>query len=479
MSDLTVPSNATVLAPPTPSAESSPTSASPVALPVWWLDPALRSRLVPSLAFGICAAVVAAGTLSLSVNSLDFLRLPLMMLLTAAQVAISLHARRRTGVVERGYVVLTILSLLATLLLVVWPTFIYGHEINGVIHRSLFTSLIMLALGLPALCNTLFWVLGGTPTAWDTSRYPMLLFPILLALFIYAALIAKLVSEGVSGPGWNIGEWWEIITTPYTRDLQSSERTAGMRNYLLGTLLLIAMTSAIATPIGIAAGVCMSEYEGWISTVVGFSTQMLRAISVFILGVLAFTIADWGQGYDVGTWQSDFFRGYYKDYQGFKTAAHGSFLTSALVLSLLVIPVIARSTVEGFRSVPREVREGSVALGATEGHGFLFLLMPWAIPNIITGMILGCAEAAGSVAVLLFVAGSGEFGVGPLQETTSLSFLVYFADPGRGFKPFVEVMGAYQFTAALLLLVITFGLSIIALVLKQKFGARYRGVANQ
>jgi ABC-type phosphate transport system permease subunit len=167
------------------------------------------------------------------------------------------------------------------------------------------------------------------------------------------------------------------------------------------------------------------------------------------------------------------FRGFYTSDDGFKIPAHGSFITASLVMSLLVIPVIARSTVEGFRSIPREMREGSVALGATEGHGFLFLLFPWAIPNIITGLLLGCAEAAGSVTVILFIAGSGEFGVGPRNEATSLSYLVYYAS--RGDKEYLAVMGQYQYTAALMLLFLTFGLSILALLLKQRFGARYRG----
>ena len=435
----------------------------------WWRYPALVHQSIPSVIFGICAAGVAAGTLSLSINSLDFLRLPLMGLMTLALAGLAAYARRETGHWERGNLLLPVLALAGTVFLIFWPEYLYGHDINGIIHRSLFMSLILLAIGLPAACNALFWVLGGSPSSWDTSRYPLIMYPILVVLFIYGALLWKVASEGFPNLSWG------ILTTAYDRDITSGtfERTAGMKNYILGTALLITMTAALALPIGIGAGICMSEYPGWVSNVVGFCTQMLRAISVFILGILAFSIADWSEGYNVGTWQSDLFRGFYTSDDGFKIAAHGSFITASLVLSLLVIPVIARSTVEGFRSLPREMREGSVALGATEGHGFLFLLFPWAIPNIITGLLLGCAEAAGSVTVILFIAGSGEFGVGPRNEATSLSYLVYYAS--RGDTEYLKVMGQYQYTAALMLLFLTFGLSILALVLKQKFGARYRG----
>ena len=95
------------------------------------------------------------------------------------------------------------------------------------------------------------------------------------------------------------------------------------------------------------------------------------------------------------------------------------------------------------------------------------------MPNIITGVLLGAAEAAGSVAVLLFIAGSGEFGIGPLQEVTWLSALVYYSE--RGPHTFVDVMGDYQFTAALLLVMLTFSFSIAAIVLKRGSAARYRG----
>ena len=466
-----------VAAPPssTPTRLDKKTPAKPDRLPAWWLDPVLRHQLVPSFAFGICAAAVVSGTLSLSLNSLDFMRLPLTFLMTIALVLLVLYGHRETSVWDRGTIALAVLSLASGIFLVFWDEWFYGFDINGVIHRSLFLSVALLIVGLPAMCNALFWVLGGTPTAWDTSRYPLLLYPILLVLFIYGALLWKLFAEGAPGLGW------DIIETPYDVDLQSGsfEKTPGLRNHILGTLLLVGMTAAFALPVGVGAGVCIAENEGWLATIIGFCTKMLRAISVFILAVIAFSIVDWSTGFPVGTWQSDFFRGYYKDDGGFNNAGHGSYLTASLVLSLLVIPVIARATEEGFRSIPRDIREGSVALGATEGHAFLFLMLPWAIPNIITGLLLGCAEAAGSVAVLLFIARSGEFGVGPLQEVTSLGYLVYYVDRGAP-GDFQEVMKQYQYTAGLLLLFITLGLSIAAVVLKQKFGARYRGAdANQ
>lgn len=471
---------------PLPRPRLRPSPSSP-----WWADPVLLGQLVPSAAFGACAAALSAGLLSLSLNSLDFLRVPLMMAMSVTLALLVLQAHHQTSTWERGNIALAAIAALGALVLWVSPEYIYGHDINGIIHRSILTSVLLVAVGLPGMCNAMFWVLGGEPSAWDTSRYPIVIVPVAIALFIYGAMLWKLAAEGMPALGWDlISQGYERPTADATFLSQCASLaewdarcgTPGLRNYLLGTLLLIAMTAAIALPVGVGAGVCMAEFEGWVSTIVGFCTQMLRAISVFILGVIAFSIADWSSSYAPGDWRSDLFRGFHPVTIGAQTdklAGHGSFLTASLILALLVIPVIARSTEEGFRSIPREIREGSVAVGATEGHAFLFLLMPWAIPNIITGVILGCAEAAGSVAILLFIAGPGEFGVGPLREATSLGFMIFFADRGYD-TPYIILMGEYRFTAALLLLFITFTLSILAVVLKQKFGERYRGaMSNQ
>jgi ABC-type phosphate transport system permease subunit len=91
----------------------------------------------------------------------------------------------------------------------------------------------------------------------------------------------------------------------------------------------------------------------------------------------------------------------------------------------------------------------------------------------VTALLLGCAEAAGSVAIILFLARTGEYGMGPLSEVTSLSYYIF--DCQYGGKLFRELNGSHMFSAALILLIMTMGLAIGALVLKQRFVKRYRG----
>jgi ABC-type phosphate transport system permease subunit len=449
-----------------------PASASgPRDAPHGWLITALSGA--PALALVVSVVGLLVGGLSLSLNSLDPVRLELLAAIGASLALLALHARVREGVWSRELAVLLGMTALSALVLARLPEWLYGYYINGVIHRSIFTVVILLALCSWSTSTALYYALGATPSARDRARFVVLLIPIALAFVLYAAIVGRLIEKGA--PELSL----HAITHAYYVKLSGAPATAGMRNHILGTLLLMAMTAGIALPIGVGTGLFISEYGGALGHVVAAAVAMLRSISVFILAVTAFSLVRWSAGGSgaahADSLVSKLIRGYYLDAHGFTHADGGSFLLAAAFLALLVIPVIARSTEEGCRSVPRDIREGSQALGATDGNELLRILLPWSLPNIITGLLLGLAEAAGSVTVLMFIAGAGDHGIGPLRGATSLAFLIFDAHPGKGPKLFTDVMSSFEFSAALLLLCITFALTIAALVLKSRFARRYRG----
>jgi len=430
---------------------------------------ALTSRALPATAGVAAAGNIVLGCAALLDNSYDAFAVPALAGLALILLVWLAQARYSRGVWERELIILLAVCLAAGALLLAIPEYTYGHQINGIIHRSLFSSVFLLGVGVPALCFSIYHLLGATPSAHDVSRYPLIIVPIALALGAYGLLLARLIDDGVSGLSWH------ALTTAYKEELQPTGFVydVGLRNHILGTFLLMGLTSLIALPAGFGAGMYVAENEGWLSRLIAFCTTMLRAISVFVLGVAAFSLVDFAEGYAVGNPISDFIRGYYTDASGFKHPAEGSFLLAAVFLSLLAIPVIARATEEGFRSVPVDIREGSVALGATEGHGFLRILLPWAMPSVITGLLIGAAEVAGSVAVILFIAGSGQNGFGLFNQTTSLSYLIF--DVKYGPQPVQDLLAQYQFTAALLLVFLTLTLTIAALFIKHRFARRYQG----
>jgi phosphate transport system permease protein len=449
----------------------SSTRATALALPAVGpisIDRMLGGALATS---GLLAVITAFVTLL--VNGAEMLAVPLLvavLLSSMANLAYGWFGHRKG---DTGALVVAALALAGALLLLALPEYLYGYDLNGIIHRSIFAAPLLLTAGIPAMGIGIQRLLGGTPSAQDLARYPLLLVPIIIAFGAYGLLLERLVSDGVGGLSW------DVLTQRYSETLDPTGfiYTAGLRTHILGTLMLIALTSLISIGPGVGSGIFVSEYRNPLAQVVKFSTTMLRAISVFIVGVAAFSlVVDFAQDYPAGDPISDLIRGSYNDENGFQHAANGSFLTASVFLSFLVIPVIARATEEGLRSVPRTIREGSTALGATDGHTLLRILLPWAMPNIMTGLLLGAAEAAGSVAILLFIAGTGQHGVGPFHEATSLSFAIF--ETKYGPKPFQDAMGQYRFTAALLLLIITLGLTGAALFIKGKFTARYRGTLS-
>lgn len=427
-------------------------------------------KIAPGAAVTVSCLTLAFGFLALARNSFDAVAVPTLALQSLALAALMVQNQRRRGAIERETAVLLGITVISMLFLLVLPEWLYGRQFNAIVHRSLFSSAMMMAAGAFGLSHSIYHLLGATPTARDVAQYPLLILPVALVMVAYVMVLGRVIDKGAGNLSVH------TVTTAYDQNLVDANfvREAGLRNHILGTFLLLGMTIGIALPIGVGAGLYMSEYPGWTARLIGFSATMLRAISVFIIGAAALNMVQLAQDRTPGDPISDVIRGYYHDDQGFIHASQGSFLLAACFLAILVIPVIARATEEGFQSVPREIREGSMALGATDGHGLLNIYLPWALPIILTGTLIAAAEAAGSTAVLLFISGTGENGVGPLKETASLDFLVFQTRYGP--QGFVEVMRQYQYTAALLLLMITLSFTALALYVKARARRRYRGI---
>jgi phosphate transport system permease protein len=425
-----------------------------------------RERAIPGLAFVVALTGVLVGFLSLTLNSLEAFPVPFLAAHCFALLLLYVYACGAGRERDTEILLLLVFSMGCAVALRAMPEYLYGFQVNGIVHRSFFSAILLLCATLPGARSSLYYLLGATPSAGDISRYPLLLFPVLLALVAYALLLERLVAMGLPHLDW------AVVSAPYQSFFSGDDfiRHAGMRNHILGTFLLIALTSLISVPIGVGVGVFLNEYPlRGLSQVVRLSTTVLRSMSVFILGITAFSLV----AYSRGTFLSDIFSGYYYDIAGQRHTANGSFFTAALILSLLVIPVVARATEDGCRSVPTEVREGSLALGASDGYGLVRVILPWALPNIVTALLLGCAEAAGSVAVLMFIARTGEYGMNPFGEVTSLSYLIF--DSQYGLPELTDLMRPYQFSAALVLLTVTTGLTAVSLVIKRSFAERYRG----
>lgn len=429
-------------------------------------------RLVFVLPLAVAAVGEATGAGVLFDNRVDAASATILAALGLSLAVAIVYARLRTGGTDRGALRLLGLCAVASVVLFILPEWIYGWQLNGIIHHSVFAAPLVLLLSTAVGAHGIRALLGASPSGQDLALYPWLGLPVFLSVAVYFVLLAYIVASGIGGLTW------DMLTTAYKTIPASNGGIAysigpiGFLNNVLGTLLLTGMTLLIAIPPGVGAGIFMSEYPGRVAGVIDFCGQMLRAVSMFVIGAAALGIVHAMNGWPADGLLSQLVRGSYSTPEG-TFAENGSFLFAACVLALLVMPVIARMTEEGLRSVPREIREGSIALGATDGHGLRHILLPWAAPNILTGILIAAAEANGSLAVIVYLAGVGENGVGLTNGVTSLDYAIFATTYGPAL--YGKTMMQYRFTAALLLLILTLGLTLASMLIQRRSARRYRG----
>ena len=163
------------------------------------------------------------------------------------------------------------------------------------------------------------------------------------------------------------------------------ETGGGMANAIVGTLMLTGLAAAMAVPIGVISGVYLSEYRGSrFASAVRFAADTLNGVPSIVVGVFAYAVVVLPLG-------------------------HFSTLAGGFALGVMMIPIIARTTEELLLLVPNTLREGALALGATRGRAVFTVIVPAALPGIITGVVLALARIAGETAPLLFTSFNNAF----------------------------------------------------------------------
>lgn len=174
---------------------------------------------------------------------------------------------------------------------------------------------------------------------------------------------------------------WSFLTSVTS----TLKQTMGIAGNLVNTLYMIVITILIAVPVGVGAAIYINEYAkpGRLVDLIGFATEILSGIPSIVYGL--FGIVFFGETLHL-------------DY---------SLLRGALTLSLMVFPLIIRSTQEALRTVPESYRNGALGMGAARWYMIRTVLLPTAMPGILTGIILSVGRIVGESAALLFTAGSG------------------------------------------------------------------------
>jgi phosphate transport system permease protein len=201
----------------------------------------------------------------------------------------------------------------------------------------------------------------------------------LLILLILVAVTGYLLSIGISSLHWS---FFTRLPIPAGRP----GAPGGMANALVGTAILIFLASAVGIPLGVLAGIYLSEYSSnsRLGTPTRFIADVLTGVPSIVVGILGYELLVAPLG----------------SYNGYAGAA---------ALAFIMIPIVARTTEEMLRLVPNSYREASIALGATKARTILGVVLPAATGSVVTGIMLAIARVAGETAPLLFTAMGARF----------------------------------------------------------------------
>ena len=201
-----------------------------------------------------------------------------------------------------------------------------------------------------------------------------------------------------------------------------------------GSLIMVGIAALIGIPLGMAVGIYLSEYgRGRLATVIRFLVDTLTGIPTIIFGLFAWVLID-------------------LPLQALTGLAGGA------ALSIIMIPTVARATEEVLKLVPKELREASIALGATESRTILRVVVPSAVSGIVTGVMLAIARVAGETAPILIAAGSSQFFPRSLNAPVASLPVYVFNDTLSSFP--TEQSEAFAGALVLLLLIVVTSLAV-------------------
>jgi phosphate transport system permease protein len=214
-----------------------------------------------------------------------------------------------------------------------------------------------------------------------------------VAVAVLFFILGYLVYHGSTSINWNF--FTKLPTPP-------GENGGGMANAILGSGKLLLLAALIGVPVGFLGAIYLAEFSGTtVAFIVRYAADLLNGVPSIVIGIFAYILA----------------------VLPFK---HFSTLAGGLALGLMMIPITLRSTEEFLRAVPRNLREGSMALGASKYRTIVSVIVPAAYRGILTAILLAFARVAGETAPLLFTAlGNRYWSPGWNQPTSSLPVMIY------------------------------------------------------
>lgn len=292
---------------------------------------------------------------------------------------------------------------------------------------------------------------------------------------LHFSKMVRLFRPNAMGVGAKLAHYGSKAVEFVVDEPREANTEGGVFPAIFGTVLMVLLMSVFVTPFGVIAAIYLREYahQGVVTRIIRIAVNNLAGVPSVVYGVF-------GLGFFVyfigGSLDSLFF----PESLPAPTFGTPGLLWSSLTLALLTVPVVIVATEEGLSRIPRSIREGSLALGATKAETLWRTVLPMATPAMMTGLILAVARAAGEVAPLMMV------GVVKLAPTLPLDANFPFLHLDRKFmhlgfhiydvgfqSPNVEAARPLVYATALLLVIIIVTLNLAAIAIRNRLREKY------
>lgn len=276
--------------------------------------------------------------------------------------------------------------------------------------------------------------------------------------------------------GFYFAKLWEFVSD----EPREANTEGGIFPAIFGTVLMTLIMAAIVTPFGVIAAVYLREYarQGPLTRVIRIAVNNLAGVPAIVYGVF-------GLGFFVYVLGGSIDRLFFPEAAPAPTFGTPGLMWASLTLAILTLPVVIVATEEGLARIPRALREGSLALGATKAETLWKVVIPMASPAMMTGLILAVARAAGEVAPLMLV---GVVKLAPSlpldgnypylhldQKIMHLGFHIYDV----GFQsPNVEAARPLVYATALLLVLVIALLNMSAVYIRNRLREKYKALEH-
>lgn len=275
-------------------------------------------------------------------------------------------------------------------------------------------------------------------------------------------------------------EYVRNFATFVSDEPREANTEGGIFPAIFGTVLMVLLMAVVVTPFGVIAAVYLREYAKQ-----GFVTQIIRIAVNNLAGVPSIVYGVFGLGFFVYIIGGNIDRLFFPEAAPAPVFGTPGLLWASLTLALMTLPVVIVATEEGLSRIPKSIREGSLALGATKAETLWRTVLPMASPAIMTGLILAVARAAGEVAPLMLV------GVVKLAPTLPLDGNFPYLHLDRKFmhlgfhiydvgfqSPNVEAARPLVYATSLLLVMVIVGLNMFAITIRNNLREKYRALEN-